>query len=173
MSTNKFATQSSPSTIHWPEEFRPDRAPIHIRNELNLRASPASVWQVLIDAQRWPSFYPQASEVDLNGANTLEPDLNFSWKTMGLRISCNVREFEPETRLAWDAKGVGTWAYHAWRITPTATGCHVLTEETQHGWLCRLGQLMMPGSLHIKWHQVWLEKLELEAQCLDAGKNGH
>ena len=115
----------------------------------------------------------QASEVDLGGATTLEQDLNFSWKTMGLRINCNVREFEPESRLAWDAKGVGTWAYHAWLITPTATGCHVLTEETQHGWLCRLGQLMMPGSLHIKWHQVWLEKLELEAQCLDAGKNGH
>jgi hypothetical protein len=32
----------------------------------------------------------------------------------------------------------------------------VLTEETQTGWLARLGALVMPGRMS-KWYQRWLE----------------
>jgi hypothetical protein len=34
-------------------------------------------------------------------------------------------------------------------------GVYVLTEETQYGWLARLGALAMPGRMS-KWHQRWL-----------------
>jgi len=65
--------------------------------------------------------------------------------------------------LAWDAKGIGILAYHAWLIIPTASGCTVLTEETQYGFLCRLGKLFMPNRMH-QYHQLWLEGLKRKAE---------
>ena len=72
-------------------------------------------------------------------------------------------EFEPQTRLAWDAHGLGLSAWHAWLLTPTATGTHVLTEETQSGWLARLGKTIYPTRMS-KQHQLWLEGLSRQAQ---------
>ncbi len=48
-------------------------------------------------------------------------------------------------RLAWDAHCNGVHAYHAWAFERRDSGVYVLTEETQNGWLARLGVLMMPG----------------------------
>ena len=61
-------------------------------------------------------------------------------------------------RIAWDARGLGVLAYHAWLIWPTAEGCHVLTEESQHGWAARLGNLVRPTRMS-HYHQLWLERL--------------
>jgi hypothetical protein len=59
--------------------------------------------------------------------------------------------------------GLGVEAYHAWEITPTAVGAHVLTEETQHGWAARLGSIVFPNRMS-KFHQIWLERLAANAQ---------
>jgi len=40
--------------IRWPEEFRPDRAPIHVVNERESTASPSAVWAALVRAAKWP-----------------------------------------------------------------------------------------------------------------------
>ena len=151
-------------TITWPERFAPANCPIHVRNEIDIAAAPERVWAWLVRAQRWPSWYPNSADVTfLAGA---PPDLTtgarFRWRTFGVRITSTVREFEPPRRLAWDAYSFGVEAYHAWLITPTADGCHVLTEETQHGFLARLGALFMPGRMH-RYHQVWLENLNAKA----------
>jgi hypothetical protein len=69
-----------------------------------------------------------------------------------------VREFEPLERLAWSARGIGVDAYHAWLFEPN----NVLTEETQNGFLARLGSLAMPNRMH-KYHQIWLENLSEKA----------
>jgi hypothetical protein len=86
-------------------------------------------------------------------------DTRFWWKTLGLPLESTVREFVPGQRIAWDAHGLGVDAYHAWVLSPrTGGGCHVLTEETQHGWLARLGNRFMPNRMH-RYHQLWLEGL--------------
>ncbi|MGB5987855.1 MAG: hypothetical protein WBG37_21290 [Desulfobacterales bacterium] len=40
----------------------------------------------------------------------------------------------------------------------------MLTEETQHGWAARLGNLLAPNRMH-KFHQLWLEGLEIQASA--------
>lgn len=145
--------------IHWPDEFHPDRAPIHIQHAMAMNAACDAIWNVLIDARRWPSFYAQASNVVIEGAEVLGPGVRFSWKTMGVQIACVVREFEPSRRIAWEARGLGTRAYHAWLMTPTDRRTYLRTEETQYGWLCRFGAAVMPNRLHLKWHQIWLEEI--------------
>ncbi len=48
--------------------------------------------------------------------------------------------------------------YHAWAFEKRDRGVYVLTEQTQNGWLVRLGALVMPNRMS-RWHQRWLEGL--------------
>ena len=146
--------------VRWPPHYSPITAPVHVRNALDMEASADAVWAWLVRAQLWPEWYPNAS--DVNFLSGTPPDLRagtrFKWKTFGVRLESTVLEFVPGERIAWDARGCGVDAYHAWVVSPIARGSHVLTEETQHGWVARLGNLMMPQRMH-KYHQLWLERL--------------
>ena len=53
-----------------------------------------------------------------------------------------VLEFVRHERLAWDAHCDGVHAYHAWAFERRDGGVYVLTEETQTGWLARMGALV-------------------------------
>jgi len=150
--------------IDWPEQFHPTQAPVHVRNELTIQAPCDRVWAWLVRAELWPSWYDNAADVRL--LNTEGSDLRlgteFTWRTFGVRIRSVVAEFEPTSRLAWNAVGVGVHAYHAWLLEPSPSGCHVITEETQYGVLARAGGLLMPGRMS-RGHQRWLEALRAKA----------
>jgi hypothetical protein len=147
--------------IRWPEEFDPNKCPIHVRNELVMSARPEVVWAWLIRAVRWPNWYPNSHNVHIedSAAPDLAPGVHFRWKTNGVSLRSKVLEFDPCERLAWDARAPGVQAYHAWYIERRPDGCRVLTEETQNGWLARLGALLMPNKMH-RVHQMWLERLQ-------------
>ena len=161
----KSARMNRPAdSIQWPDEFAPARAPIHVRNELAMPASAPVVWAWLIRARDWPSWYSNSHAVRIeSGAADLESGSTFRWQTFGVNCVSHVEEFVPPQRIAWNARGVGVWAYHAWLIRPAAAGCTVLTEETQYGFLARMGGLLMPDRMH-RLHQVWLEALRNKAQ---------
>jgi uncharacterized protein YndB with AHSA1/START domain len=146
--------------VRWPSEFDPARSPVFVSNELSIAAAPETVWAWLLRAESWPSWYPNSRNVRiLEGPRPeLARGSRFRWWTFGVRIESVVREFEPCERLAWDARAPGIRAYHAWLLTRTATGCHVLTEETQHGRVARLGKLFTPNRMH-RGHKLWLERL--------------
>lgn len=150
--------------IIWPEHYAPQHCSIHVRNELTIATSPESVWAWLIRVQLWPTWYVNSANVQfLQGA---APDLalgtRFKWKTFNVTIESTVLEFVPPERIAWDGHTFGINVYHAWIIQKTPAGCHVVTEETQHGWLARLGKLLMPKRMW-KYHQIWLEALSANA----------
>jgi uncharacterized protein YndB with AHSA1/START domain len=150
--------------IRWPVRYDPTRAPVHVANEIDVAAPPEAVWAWLVAAPLWPSWYPNASEVVLaGGASELGPDVTFTWRTFGVAIRSTVVEFEPSTRIAWNAFGLGVDAYHAWEITRTAGGSHILTEETQYGWAARLGSVLFPNRMS-NGHQLWLERLSAQAR---------
>ncbi|WEJ99124.1 MAG: hypothetical protein P0Y59_19600 [Candidatus Sphingomonas phytovorans] len=145
--------------IHWPKGFGPAEAPIHVVNRLDSATAPEIVWRRLIHAAGWPAIYANASDVAIEGGGAdLFAGALFTWKTFGVALRSEVREFEPETRIAWLAKGIGVTAYHAWLIVPTASGCMILTEETQYGLVSRAGRLLFPTRME-RWHQKWLEAL--------------
>ena len=150
--------------IIWPAEFDPKRAPVHVTNTLESRASAHAAWAWLVRAPQWPDWYANSSHVRLpDQASDLSAKLTFRWRTFGVRLVSHVEEFVPETRIAWTARGIGVWAYHAWVITPHANGCRIVTEETQFGVIAQLGDLLMPKRMH-RGHQLWLECLDRVAQ---------
>ncbi len=146
--------------INWPEKYRPENCAVHVANELAMDVAPEAVWNCLIQASRWPEWYINAANVVVRDApdGKLSDGADFRWKTFGVTIETKVKEFLPRERIAWSAKAFGLDVYHAWLIIPTPNGCTVITEETQHGFLARLGQFFMPGRMH-KFHQIWLESL--------------
>lgn len=145
--------------ISWPEKYSPERTRVHVKNELDIPANPEVVWAWLVRAKLWPSWYPNSANVVIEGGGQdLGPQTRFRWKTFGVTLDSKVREFVPSERLAWDALAMGIDAYHVWLIEGTAGGCHVLTEETQNGWLAALSNTLRPTNMCVK-HQAWLEGL--------------
>ncbi len=150
--------------IHWPERYSPANSPVHCINELEISAPPQAIWAQLIRAAEWPDWYANSAKVRIEGgARDLSSGARFTWRTFGVDLTTEVLEFVPGERIAWLAKASGVAAYHAWLITPTAAGCRVLTEETQHGLIARVGRLIFPSRME-RWHQVWLEGLAMRAK---------
>ncbi|MGO8805147.1 MAG: SRPBCC domain-containing protein [Candidatus Bathyarchaeia archaeon] len=152
--------------IFWPANFQPEKNPIHVHNELAMSARPEIVWAWLIRAQLWPTWYSNSTDIQfLKGQPpNLALGTQFRWKTFGITIVSSVLEFEPNERLAWDAHRSGFDAYHAWLIQKTASGCTVITEETQRGWLARFARALRPQQME-KQHQIWLEGLSAGASA--------
>jgi uncharacterized protein YndB with AHSA1/START domain len=151
--------------VRWPDHYEPRRCPVHVRNELDMAASQECVWAWLTRPILWPAWYVNSANVEI--LEGLGPDLKegtrFRWNTFGITIESTVLECVPDDRIAWEAHAFGIDVYHAWVLRPSAKGCRVLTEETQHGWLARLGNLFMPNRMY-KYHQLWLEALESKAR---------
>jgi len=145
--------------IRWLKGYAPDEAPIHVVNTIDAAVPASLVWTRLIDAAGWPAIYANAHDVKVEGGGAeLFDGARFTWRTFGVSLKSRVLEFEPETRIAWLATSPGVKAYHAWLITPTPTGCTILTEETQYGLVARAGRLLFPHRME-HWHQEWLEAL--------------
>jgi hypothetical protein len=150
--------------IRWPERYRPGNTPVHVVNELRSAAPVDALWAWLVRAALWPTWYENSSNVELieGGGPDLEAGTVFRWRTFGVTVTSRVEEFAPRERIGWTARGIGVDAYHGWLFEPGAGGCRILTEETQHGWLARTGDLVLPRRMG-KWHQVWLESLSRQA----------
>lgn len=150
--------------VNWPHQYDPRRSAIYALNDVDVKAPPEVVWKLLIDAHNWSKFYPHAKDVKIV---TREPVLalgaRYTWKTADIPLVNTVQEFIPGERLASDsflAEGhEDSSAYHGWVITPTDSGCHLLTEETQQGpfFVEELGR-KHPGTLY-QFHQDWVETL--------------
>jgi len=151
--------------INWPEKYEPRNCPIHVRNELDMAASPERVWAWLTRVTLWPTWYANSANIEIieGSGPDLEAGTCFRWKTFGVTITSTVLEYVPDERIAWEAHAVGIDVYHAWVLQPSANGCRVLTEETQYGFLARIAKLLMPNRM-CTYHQMWLEGLEGKAR---------
>lgn len=167
------SSQEAAATIRWPEGHDPSQACVHVSNSIDISASAEEIWAWLIRAALWPSWYPNSRNVRFE--NPPGPDLalgtRFRWWTFGITIESIVEEYIPFERLAWTATALGLRAYHAWLVQGNSRGCHVLTEETQNGFLARLQKLLLPTRMH-RYHQIWLEHLKLMAEMAPGAQPG-
>ena len=150
--------------IRWPEKYSPERTAVHVHNELEMPVPPEPVWSWLVRADLWSTWYSNAQDVMIEGGgHELTLGTVFTWKTFGARLGSRVEEFVPFERVAWSARGTGIDVYHAWLIERTPSGCYVVTEENQNGFLARLSGTLRPGNME-RYHQVWLQNLLVKAK---------
>ena len=156
--------------ITYPPECDPRVSAIYALNEIDVKAPAEVVWKLLIDAEHWASYFPPEDQVKiLSGESELGPDTKWTRVTVGYPMHLVITEFVPGKRVSWkttvDGDETGSTAYHGWVITPTETGCHVLSEETQQGeFFVELLGRKHPGAL-FKYHQDWVELLAQAAEA--------
>ncbi len=174
-SVKKSVERSKPNSekINWPENYKLEDAQFFVHNEIEIKAKPQTVWEVLIRAEEWPDWYEGASNVSVLSNNSA--DLNegaiFSWKTMGQNFdSTTVKEFQPPYRLSWEARKNNIRGYHAWLIIPNGDNCKVVTSEVQFGFLTTMQKVFMPNKLRTL-HDIWLEELKNKAENEHTIKN--
>ena len=156
--------------IHWPTQYEPKDAGFFVHNAIDVDAPPEVVWEILIRAEEWPRWYEGAQDVRVEGSPTglLHEGASFSWSTMGLDFTSTVKELVPNQRLSWESRKSTIKGYHAWLITPTRTGCRVVTEESQHGFLTTMQKIFVPQKLR-RLHDVWLAEMKRLAETKAAG----
>jgi polyketide cyclase/dehydrase/lipid transport protein len=121
--------------IHWPAGHTPNDADLFAHNELFIKAQCSTVWQHIVEAPKWPEWYPNSHDVQIVNDKTgeLRQGSRFKWNTLDIHIDSTVHEFVPYSRIGWFGKGKNIDAYHTWFLTSTPDGCQVVTEEVAKG----------------------------------------
>lgn len=144
----------------WPERFNPQTDPVFAYNEIFIPTVPlAIVFDTLITAPQWPSFYPNSGDVVLTNGDKLHAGMAFQWTTFATCQSSNVELYEQEQALGWSAESCAVHAFHRWILEPLNSGTKLITEECQNGFGAMLVKRWMNPSLHAS-HQLWLEQLK-------------
>lgn len=163
--TKKYDPTSN--LVVWPKEFNPTKSKWYVYNEIEINAKPEIVWDILIDAKKWHTFYKGVESpvefINDTNATTLKNGLTFKMHTMGLHLEPLMKEFVPNERMAWEVRRGNLTAYHAWVIVPTAKGCRLITPEAQNGFLTFLQKVFQPNKL-LNLHEHWLEVIKARAE---------
>lgn len=153
--------------VVWPDEFNPEKAKWFVYNEIEIKAKPDVVWDILLDAKQWHTFYKGVESpvefVNDTNAKTLRNGLTFKMHTMGLHLEPMMKEFVSGERMAWEVRRRYLSAYHAWVIVPTDKGCRLITPEAQNGFLTFLQKVFQPNKL-LNLHEHWLEVIKARAE---------
>jgi uncharacterized protein YndB with AHSA1/START domain len=147
--------------IHWPAEFDPAKADLFSHNELVIDAPCERVWQDIIEATKWPEWYPNSKDVRIMDGTVLAEGSEFRWTTFGLSIESKVNEFVPYTRIGWYgyAPGAAPTFYHTWFLTQAGDGCHVVTDEVGMGKDAAHLRETDESLMH-RGHDLWLATLK-------------
>ena len=149
--------------IHWPQGFDPATADLFSHNALLIEADCERVWRHIVEAAKWPDWYPNAKDVRIvgDGGTALQADTTFRWTTFGIPLESRINEFVPYTRIGWYGYAPGTAPsfYHTWYLTPQGDGCLVVTDEVGKG--RDAAQLRdTDESLMHRGHDLWLATLK-------------
>ena len=146
--------------IHWPEGFDPSRADLFSHNALVINASCERIWGHIIDATKWPQWYPNSKAVRIDGGNVLAHGTVFHWSTFGLPLESRVNEFVPHTRIGWYgyAPGTAPTFYHTWYLKPRGDACRVVTDEVGKGNDAAHLRATDESLMH-RGHDLWLATL--------------
>lgn len=130
-------TVQASTEVQWPAGYSPRNADLFTHDEVVIRASPSTVWNYLVAAEQWPSWYSNSRNVKiLNSEHILLLGSTFTWTTFGVRLQSTVAEFVRNKRLGWynmHLDGSGIRSYHAWLLIPVADGCRLISESTEFG----------------------------------------
>jgi uncharacterized protein YndB with AHSA1/START domain len=137
-------------------------APLVASHSITIKASPATVWRLLSEIDRWPSWHTAITRATLAGP--LAPGSEFRWTSGGTAIVSTIQLLEAGRRLGWTGRALGTSTIHIWSLAESEGGTIVTTAESMSGWLIRALKLVMPGFLDDAL-KTWLAALKRAAEA--------
>ncbi len=111
-------------------------APIVLYKEIEIAASPQTVWKLLAGIDEWPAWNQGVSSASLEGE--LRAGTRFVWKSGGSRIASQLVQVDGPREIAWTGRALGLSVIHVYRIEANDSATAVRTEESVRGPLARL-----------------------------------
>jgi hypothetical protein len=149
--------------IHWPEGFDPATADLFSHNALLIKATCERIWQHIVEATKWPEWYPNSKDVRIigDGGTVLKEGTTFRWTTFGLPLESRINECVPYTRIGWYGYTPGTVPgfYYTWYLTPEGDDCLVVTDEVGKGRDAAHLRDTDESLMH-RGHDLWLATLK-------------
>ena len=136
-------------------------APAIATGEIEIRATPEVVWDVLADIDSWPSWNPDVKEANLMGG--LRESSVFRWKAGPGTITSTLEKVDRPREIGWRGKTMGINAVHVYKLEPHAEGTKVHTEESFDGVIVGLLKRSMRKTLQ-KGIDGGLASLKKEAE---------
>ena len=152
--------------INWPAGFAPDDADLFSHNEIHINAPCEKVWKHIVEAPKWPAWYPNSKGVRIaGGGSVLMENSVFSWTTFDLPLESKINEFVPFTRIGWYGYSPGTPPsfYHTWYLVSEGDGCRVVTDEVGKG-ASAVHLRKTDESMMHRGHDLWLATLKWVAE---------
>jgi hypothetical protein len=106
-------------------------APATAEGEIEITASPATVWEVLADLAAWPTWNRDVRSVSLEGP--IAPGTVFRWKSGPASLVSTLQVVDEPREIAWTGVTMRIHAVHVFRLTPTGDGTTVRSEESWRG----------------------------------------
>jgi hypothetical protein len=90
---------------------------------MQIAASLATVWALLIDAPSWPKWNHQIEKVA--ASSQLASGTRFAWTTAGTTMHSQVQLLDPEHRVAWTGNRIHGQGYPRLGTEPGSSSCPV------------------------------------------------
>ena len=156
------------TAIRWPAAYNPSVAPVFSHNELLIHADCHHAFTQLANAAAWPNWLVIVKDVVNETSGKTGLGALYRLRIFDSVIQSRVVEFEADQRISWVPFGADETEtrhghYHAWRFSPQAANCFVVTEETGIG----PGDVKDPAAgshLMHKAHELWLDSLRYASE---------
>jgi uncharacterized membrane protein len=132
---------------------------VKIEVSVDIEAPPDTVWRILSDLERWPTWTPTVKEVRrLNGPSFAVGSILRIRQPKLKTLDWHVSEFQEGRLFTWKARSTGISVVARHVIRPSGRGSTVVLAVDQQGWLDPVVNLFF-GALSRRY-------VELEAQSL-------
>lgn len=149
-----MTTQTSPVAFNHPIATN---APVAAQRAIRIRASAATVWAVLTDIDRWPTWHMDIQRASAPGV--IQVGTEFSWKTGGASIRSTLHTVVRDRAFGWTGRTFGMRAIHNWSLTSDGSTTEVVVAESLEGFFAKLLRRSFQHSLEAGM-QRWLEALK-------------
>ena len=138
-----------------------ENAPVVARSQVQIAADPESVWELLTDLEKWPTWKTDVRSMALHGA--LKPGSIFVWKAGPGTIRSTLQEVDPPRVIGWTGSTFGVKAIDVFRFEPRDGGTLVSEAESWEGSIVRLFAGRMRTTLQLSLDKG-LAELKAEAE---------
>jgi len=113
-----------------------DRAPVFSFAEAEIDAPIETVWKILTEIERWPTWNPDVKSVSLDGPPI--EGATFRWKAGPSTITSTFIRLDRPRLIAWTGRTLGIRAIHVWRLESKNGRTLARTEESYEGFVARI-----------------------------------
>ncbi len=106
-------------------------APATAEGEIQIAATPETVWAVMSDLSGWPAWNSDVKSMAVDGP--IAPGSTFRWKAGSASLVSTLQVADAPREIGWTGKTMGINAVHMFRFEPVDGGTRARSAESFRG----------------------------------------